>query len=1110
MAKKKSQKKTQRKEEQSSTEGYNVTENKSEETPKETEGIDDYQFTSTEDFHVVGIGASAGGYEAIEQFFTSMPSDTGLSFVVVQHLSPDYKSFMVDLLSKHTHMEVIRVEDGMELKPNTVFLIPPKKTMILYHNRLYLREIESDQGLVLPINIFLRSLAEDKQDKAIAIILSGTGSDGSLGIRDIKGAGGMVMCQSLETSKFDGMPRNAMLTGMVDFTLAPNEMPTSIVNFIDLKNRTKLTLNDPEDAEKVDTLTKVISLIKIHKNLDFGSYKPSMILRRIEKRMGISQIDNIKEYVQFLEHSETELKTLSQDLLIGVTKFFREPDVYEYIKQNVIPEIFNERQNEPIRIWSLGCSTGEEPYSIAILLREYMEENSLGNDVTIFATDIDIQSLEKASRGVYQETIIADVNKDRLYKYFVKRKNNNYQICDKIRKMVIFAQQNILKDAPFNKIDLILCRNLLIYLKQEAQKKILHTFHFSLRKSGVLFLGKSETISGMHRQFQTIDGTMRLYRKTGTQSLPAAFVDKATVKGKRYHYLATASGDGATGGFETQMGFVYQSLMDDIEPDAILVDPNNEARHLFGNAFEYTKQIKGRVDITVPRILNDVLSIPVTTAIMKVRKEKTKVVYKDVVYKDTEKVKKLNLIVKPVSGTASLKDWVIVHFESIEEKKKEEADLEGEVYDPTHESSQRIKDLENELRVTRENLQATIEELETSNEELQASNEELMSSNEELQSTNEELQSVNEELTTVNNEYQGKLEELMSLTNDFDNLLNSTQIGTVYLDSKLQIRKFTPNVKDFISILETDIGRSIEHLSYKSLYDEFIDDIKDVLNTGTETEKEVYSPSGACYLLRIIQYRTSDNFVGGVIFTFVNIDKQKSSEYESRRLATVLRNSNDAIYIIDFNGKILDWNVGAEKLYGISKNEALEKNIYEYIPSVNKQEMKSILQAIESKTDVVPFETKRESKKGLSFDVSVTASKLVDSQGNTVSVAVTERDITELKTAQELASVVLKSPEPYYLIDLNGKIKSWNAGAEKRYGISTEKALSMTIYDLMPDEDRKEFEKVFKDLKNGKSVPPVKMKRKNGGKVYDIWFKATQVLDSEDHICAIANFESDS
>lgn len=879
-------------------------------------------------FPIAGIGASAGGLEALEVFFRNMPSDSGMAFVVVQHLSPDYKSLMLELLSKHTGMEIFRVEDGMKMKPNSIYLIPPKKNMTIFHGKLFLDEQTHDHGLNLPIDIFFRSLAEDTGERSIGIVLSGTGSDGTLGIRAIKGAGGVVMVQDESTAKFDGMPRSAISTGMVDYILPPEKMPEQLVNYAMHPFVSKMQREDKALKEDEDTMTKILALLRTRVGTDFTFYKPNTIIRRIEKRISVNQIDSIENYLSFINRSPNEAKILYKELLIGVTKFFRDGEAYDIIEKKVIPKIFEKKSpSDPIRVWTVGCSTGEESYSLAILFREQMEKIGKNYDVKIFATDIDKDAVEYASAGIYPDSIIADVSPERLKRYF-KKSNNSYKVNEAIRQSVIFATHNILKDPPFSKIDLISCRNLMIYFQSIMQKKVLSAFRFSLNKNGYLFLGASETVGDLSQFFKVIDNKWKIYQnrdggKSGViQDFYVPNIPKAAALPTR------AERDKAEVHSDSYIGKIRKKLEKDYLPASAIIDSDYKLIHVFSDITKFLKVPQGKIDLNVLNMAHADISIALSTAIHKAVKEKKEIVYKDLTIRQEDENLSLNLIVRPIDEVSGAPSAAMVIFEEI--PTKEPITEAFEEYDRDTKVSQRMEDLEQELKYTKESLQASIEELETSNEELQATNEELIASNEELQSTNEELQSVNEELYTVNSEYQSKIEELTELNNDINNWFSITEIGTIFLDLNLRIRKYSTGIEKIINLIENDIGRPVNHISYNFDYPEFFDDIEIVLKDLKPIEKEVKSKDEKkWFLAKILPYRTIENAVKGVALTFIDISElkqaEKSVERERDLLIRVLENSPVGKTIVDKNGDITFVNKRAEVLLGVSREEAAKR-----------------------------------------------------------------------------------------------------------------------------------------------------------------------------------------
>lgn len=876
----------------------------------------------------VGIGASAGGLEALEQFFKNMPHDTGLSFVVVQHLSPDYKSLMVELLSKHTQMTVYRAEDGMNILPNCIYLIPPKKNMTVFHGNLFLTEQDHHHVINLPIDIFLRSLAEDYADKSIGIILSGTGSDGTLGIRAIKGIGGMVMAQDDSSAKFDGMPKSAIATGLVDYILPADKMPEELLKYVKhpltSKGEDKQNISGPES-----TLGKIMSLIRGTTGVDFTYYKPNTIIRRLERRISINQISTYENYVSFLENSEKEINILYKELLIGVTRFFRDQESFDILQDHVIPAIFKEKSiDEPVRLWSVGCSTGEEAYSLAILIKEHMDKIGKNHDIKIFATDLDKESIEYGSMGFYTESIVADVSGERLKNFFIK-KDKGYQIKESIRKMVIFATHNIIKDPPFSKIDLISCRNMLIYLKPVMQKKVLSLFHFSLNKKGYLFLGSSESLGDLSKSFTTINSKWKIYsyKESYSNDILGDMILPTISTGKGNTVLPDIPVRTANKNQNEITENFYNTIIEEFIPPSVIIDENFEIVHIYKDVNKYIKLPAGKITFDILSLVRKELSTTISISVHKALKENKEVIYNDFKLKDENEIWHLNIKVKPLKEKVRSKRLIFIFFEEIEKVKVSESKQNEEVIE--YDTSQQIKDLELELKYTKENLQATIEELGTSNEELQATNEELISSNEELQSTNEELQSVNEELYTVNSEYQNKIDVLTQLNNDINNLLKNTNIGTVFLDRNLLIRKFTPAVTSAINILEMDIGRPIHHISHNTSYENFLEDIETVLRTLVPREVEVQGKKNNWFLMRILPYRTLENAIDGVVITFFDITERKIFEEEierkSKLLISVLDNSPIASTILDDKGRITYANHLAEKVLGITKDEILSR-----------------------------------------------------------------------------------------------------------------------------------------------------------------------------------------
>ncbi len=831
--------------------------------------------------HYVGLGASAGGLEAIEAFFNHMPPATGLAFILIQHLSPDYKSLMVELLSKRTEMQVRRAENGMRVESDTVYLIPPKKILSIFHGKLILGDPErSRAGIFLPIDIFFRSLAEDQGDKAIGIILSGTGSDGTRGVRAIKESGGMVMVQDETTAKFDGMPRSAVSTGLVDFILPPDQMPQQLLSFVAHPEQTRTARSDTLLTDE-DGLTRIFSLLRDRHKIDFTYYKPSTVVRRIERRMTVNHINTLRDYTRFMEGYPQEVTTLYRELLIGVTNFFRDPEAFNLLSEKYLPALLDQLAGPTARFWVAGCSTGEEAYTLAILCRECLDRSGSPLDIKIFATDVDGDAVIHAGNGVYSESIAADLSPDHLSQYFVRR-GDEFQISRSIREMVVFAQHNLVKDPPFTNIDLVTCRNLLIYLQPVLQRKVLAHFNFSLNPNGLLFLGHSESIGEMGEWFESLDHKWKIYRSKGRSSERVFGGTLGGVRMDRNRVQRTWTSAAPVAIRRREEERLLDRLLDamagDYVPLTLVVNDQMALKHLVGDATGILGYPSGRVTSDVSRLAVKELSIPLSTGLQKVFKQKEEVRYSNIRLNNGNDSRKVNMRIKPLRQKKGQEPLAAIFFDSADNQNCDEFDADVAIYDLDKGAAQRIQDLEQELQFTRENLQATIEELETSNEELQATNEELLASNEELQSTNEELQSVNEELHTVNTEHQHKIMELTELNNDINNLMESSGMATLFLDENLEIRRYTPQITGIYHIEETNVGRSLHNVSHNLEDADPLTVVRQVHETNQAVERQVTTQSGDHFLMRVMPYAIGEQSYAGSIMTFIDINRQVQSQ----------------------------------------------------------------------------------------------------------------------------------------------------------------------------------------------------------------------------------------
>ena len=818
-----------------------------------------------DNLYVAGIGASAGGVEALQALFQKMPKDAGIAYIVVQHLSPDYKSYMQSLLERCTDMPIIQAKNGMKLEPNNVYLNSPGYHLEVEGDHFKTTKMDHEQIVQHPIDTLFRSIAFSCGKNAIGIVLSGCGSDGSLGIRVIKEAEGMVMAQDTLTAQFGSMPRSSIATGSVDYILSPENMGQTLLAYIKHPyiQGHRLLEEVARDQNAMNMFTEVLRILKEHSGVDFSCYKETTILRRLERRVSINRCKSMNEYYKILCSSEEERNTLFKEMLIGVTSFFRDKEAFSSLEKNVIPSLDYTRPQ--IRVWNCACSTGEEVYSTAILLSEYIEKNRLNCSYKIFATDVDPVAIEIAGRGIYSENIISDIPKEHLNKYFIK-KGDFYQVKDSIRNNIVFAVHNLLSDPVFSNLDLLICRNLFIYLKIELQKRVLESFCQALNGKGYLFMGSSESIGEMTEAFETIDSKWKIYRmRVGFHvSVPLWNIGTTELLAGKMR-TSEASSFVANYNRKIRMDHLMERAVSELLPPAVLLDESDNVLQVISNINHFLDLKPGKFTNQFLSILPNDLSIFVNSVLRKLKRKEEDEVKETITGLKSFSGEEITITGKRVNYHRM--DYYLISLQSLPTGEKGAL---NEVMDSESLVGQRIEDLERELQASKESLHATVEELETSNEELQSTNEELIASNEELQSTNEELQSVNEELHTVNAEYRMKLDELTGMTEDMDNLLVSAEIGALYLDQKLCIRKVTPIVRAMTHLVESDIGRSIFHVTFMEEYPQFHDDLRYVVESSQKIYRYLWDKREKCWLIRIQPSRTEQNMVNGIILTMVD------------------------------------------------------------------------------------------------------------------------------------------------------------------------------------------------------------------------------------------------
>ncbi|KHE91807.1 MAG: PAS domain-containing protein [Candidatus Scalindua rubra] len=950
-------------------------------------------------FPVVGIGASAGGLEALEGFFSNLPDQANISIVIIQHLAPKYKSIMGSLLKKYTGMKIFEIEDGLKVEPGSVYLNPPDKDVAMINGEFQLIEPLEARAVRLPIDFFFRSLSEDLGKMSICIVLSGTGTDGTLGLKAIKGEGGMAMAQDEGQAKYDSMPRSAINTGLVDYILPVEQMPKQIIKYVKHPYIDKDEASGTTEQKYQNDITKILIQVRSKTGQDFSQYKQNTIRRRIERRMAVHQIDKISHYLDYVRENPLEVTALYKDLLIGVTNFFRDPDAFDILEKEIISEIVKTKKGDNIRVWIPGCATGEEAYSIAIIFAEMIEKSQKHFNIQIFGTDINEDAIEYARAAIYPGSIAADISRERLKRFFVKE-DSTYKVKKHVREMLVFATQSLIKDPPFSKLDLVSCRNVLIYMDTVLQKKVLPMFHYTLNKDGYLFLGTSETIGEYSDLFSTINSKWKIYKRLG------ATVDKVL----RYPVTKEVETSGELPAVQARKDLkeanIYQmaerEILNQYAPPFVLINDKREILYVNGKIHKYLLTPVGVPVFNILKMAHEDLRYKLTTILHKLGRKRETVVSRGLKVRDNGNFLTVDLTVKPFSSGGEAEEMIMVIFE--EKEAPEKAVKRKTTSGKSRKEDSQITNLRQELKFAKEYLQATIEELETSNEELKSANEEMQSTNEELQSTNEELetskeeqQSTNEELETVNSELQNKVTELSRANNDLNNLLASTDIATIFLDTRLSIVRFTPSLTKLFNVLPSDTNRPLRDITAKFNSDTLYQDAETVLNTLVQAEQEIRTNDGRCYSVRILPYRTVENMIDGVVITFADVTSIRAV----KRLVTVVEDSNDAITVCDKEGNITAWNRGAEVMYGYGKSEALKMNISNMVPENKREENLRLMKEIMSGKEIKSFYTQRKTKDKKILDIWLTITKLVNEKGEIDYVSTTERDISELKSLKE-------------------------------------------------------------------------------------------------------------
>lgn len=939
---------------------------------------------------IVGVGASAGGLEALEALFEHAPADQGVSYVVIQHLSPDFESLMDQLLARRTKMPIHLIRNEVPMEPNSVYLLPPNNEVIVSSGRLLLAERSSKKELHFPIDNFLRSLGQDAGPRAIGIILSGTGSDGSRGIQEIHRGGGFVIVQSEESAKFDGMPRSACDTGVADLVLAPEEMGDAIFRYVNSPLAAVGTSNPDVEHGRDGPIYSILSQLKKRFEIDFNCYKIGTIARRIERRLMLNGDSDLGTYAARLRVDQGELDRLYRDLLIGVTGFFRDPDVFAALQDDVLDKLVAKVDvMQDFRAWVVGTATGEEAYSMAIIIHEALQRAGRKGGVKVFASDVHRESLEFAGRGIYSEQNLAGLPEEYREKYFNEKADGFHAIAE-LRRSVVFVPHNAIANAPFTNLDLVSCRNVFIYFSPVTQKKVLSLFHFGLKPGGVLCLGSSESTGELRHEFESISDKLRLYRKHRDVTLPVSMRMPVGVLPAPTH-AADQLNIGPSSPRPSELLESYDKLLAMFIPAGLLLGPNQELLHSFGDAKRLLTYPAGRPPENVYDLISPQLRTVISALVRRTREQPSAAA--EVPESDSDG----QVMRVTVERLADADERRFVRIDAAATHHESPSPVHVDV---TSLNSSDYEELERELTMTRATLQSAVEEAQTTNEELQATNEQLTASNEELQSTNEELHSVNEELYTVNAEHQRKIDELVELTDDMDNLLNSTNVNTIFVDRQLRIRRFTPGIAKLFNLIQQDVGRRIDAFTHSIRYDSLVTSVSRVLRNGEQLEAEVTDNDSNWYLLRIQPY-ISQSRVEGAVITLIDVSTLKRTEQRLAELSEIVAHSDDAIFRCSADGIITTWNQSAERIFGLEEQQVLDTPASGLPWTFAGGTFEQLMQGLLAGKSLDSLDAEFASPEGGNGMLSVSISPIYDMENTAVGVSVVARDVTKQKQAEQ-------------------------------------------------------------------------------------------------------------
>lgn len=955
-------------------------------------------------FLIVGLGASAGGIHALRSFFANVPADSGMAYVVILHLAPDHDSKLAEVLQNTAAIPVTQVQDVIKVKPNHVYVISPNQSLAMKDGSLTLSEMTRIEERRVPVDIFFRTLAESHHSRAISVVLSGTGANGSMGMKRVKECGGICIVQDPAEAEYSDMPQNSLATGLVDYVLPVAEIPARIISYKNHLGSVSIPV-EPRDSHEIDdqALREIFTQLRIRTGHDFSNYKRSTVLRRIERRISVRALPDLPAYAKYLNENRDEARSLLKDLLISVTNFFRDPVPFEVLERGILLKLLeNKRANDFVRVWVAGCATGEEAYSLAMLLSETVPALSESPKIQIFATDIDEYAVAKAREGYYTLNDAADVSPERLRRFFNKE-GDGYRVNREIRELVLFASHNIIKDPPFSHLDLASCRNLLIYLNRTAQQRVLEVLHFALKPGGYLFLGTSESIEGSGDLFIPVDKESHIFRSRPVAARVPLPIPDISFSNVPAPYRSENSPEQARADRLSYLD-LHQRLLEEYGPPSIVVNEDYDIVHLSPRSGRYLEFTGGEPSNNLLKVIRADLRLELRTALYQARQKQINVEVRGLQLSINNQMERVDLIVRPVLRVDdTTRGFILVLF------KTDEVEDAGAIMEAVVSTTEPLaRQLDEELVRAKAQLRATVEqyelqqeELKASNEELQAMNEELRSSTEELKTSKEELQSVNEELTTVNQELKIKIEELSQSNNDFQNLMNAADIGTIFLDRTLRVKLFTPRSRDIFNLIPADIGRPLMDITNKLRYRNLISDVEAVLERLQAMEREVETVDGSVYLMQIVPYLTSEDRISGAVVTFVNISEVRRAEEMQRWLSAMVESSNDAIISSNLDRQIVSWNQGAERNFGYTREEAVGRSVEMLTTADGENRYVSALDQARRGETVEHFEIRSKRKDETLVEVSLTISPIVSEEETSRGITSIIRDISRRKKAED-------------------------------------------------------------------------------------------------------------